>query len=43
VLDRITVLAAEGAEQSSNVPTYVAWTICAIAIIGIVVAYFRWT
>jgi hypothetical protein len=43
VLDRITLLAAENAEQSSNVPTYVAWTICVIALIGIVVAYRKWT
>jgi hypothetical protein len=43
VLDRITVLAAEGAEKSSDVPTIVAWVICLVALIGIVVAYRRWT
>jgi hypothetical protein len=43
VLDRITVLAADTAEKSSDVPTIVAWTICLIALIGIAVAYRRWT
>jgi hypothetical protein len=43
VFDRITMLAAEGAEQSSKAPTYVAWAICVVALIGIVIAYKRWT
>jgi hypothetical protein len=43
VLDRITLLAAETAEETSKTPTYVAWAICVLALIGIVVAYRRWT
>jgi hypothetical protein len=37
------MLAAETAEKTSDVPTIVAWAICGLSLIGIVIAYRRWT
>ena len=42
MLDRMTVLAAEAGNEANKVNTYVAWALCILALIGIVVAYRRW-
>jgi hypothetical protein len=41
VLDRMTTLAAE-ASSESMVSTYVAWALCILSLIGIVIAARRW-
>jgi len=42
VLDRITVLATEAGSEANKISTYVAWALCILALIGIVIAARRW-
>jgi hypothetical protein len=42
VLHRITVLATEAGAESNKISTYVAWALCILALIGIVIAARRW-
>ena len=42
VLDRIAVLATEAGTEANKVSTYVAWALCIAALIGIVIAAWRW-
>jgi len=42
VLDRIAVLASETEHNANAISTYVAWGLCVTALIGIVIAAWRW-
>jgi len=42
VLDRITVLATEAGNEANRISTIVAWVLCILALIGILIAMRRW-
>ena len=42
MLDRITTLASEAGSEANRISTIIAWVLCILALIGIVIAARRW-